>query len=90
MMKTYKDDYICAVCGKNFYALNMTDWAYKAYGKKRTYPCCSWSCLRKMNIILWNDPRGRVVDYDAIATGIDNSHKTRQARKRHGRVETNY
>lgn len=42
-------DLTCAECGKEFWRLYTTDYAYKLHskGRNKVYYFCSWTCYRK-------------------------------------------
>lgn len=59
-------NYKCPMCGKQFYVPYQKEWVYQTQWKYENLIMCSWTCFRNMNILLFNNPDGKVTDYDKI------------------------
>lgn len=74
-------NYKCPVCGREFHVPYLAGWVYQVQWKYKKYVLCSWTCYRKMNIILFNNPDGNVTDYEKV----DEYAKQSKRKRKHGK-----
>lgn len=54
----------CPVCGRTFrFSIPARQWSYKVDWKNQTLYACSWTCFRDLNVMLFNNPDGKVREY---------------------------